>query len=160
LRYCRADTDGLAALFRKMEPHLQWPQAVARGRYTTALARVEAAGVPLDRRLYPQLREHHQAIRRLLIEEEGGRYGIFEDGTFSQDRFAEYLAGQGIAWPLTPTGLLSTAEDTFEDMLGEHPQLRQLHELRSGLGQLKEDGGLAVGRDGRNRTSLRPFATS
>jgi hypothetical protein len=41
-----------------------------------------------------------------------------------------------------------------------YPQLRPLHELRSGLNQLKEDGGLTVGADGRNRSSLRPFATS
>jgi DNA polymerase I-like protein with 3'-5' exonuclease and polymerase domains len=41
-----------------------------------------------------------------------------------------------------------------------HPQLRPLYELRSALGQLKEDGGLTIGADGRNRTSLRPFSTS
>jgi hypothetical protein len=162
LAYCEKDVDGLAALFVAMEPHLQWPQALARGRYTTALASVESAGVPLDRELYPQLREHHLPIRRGLVTEVGSRFGIYDpdDAGFDTAAFAEYLAREEIPWPRTPTGRLSTREETFEDMVDEYPQLRPLYELRSALGQLKGDGGLEVGADGRNRAPLKPFGTS
>jgi DNA polymerase I-like protein with 3'-5' exonuclease and polymerase domains len=160
LSYCEDDVDGLVTLFEEMERHLDWPRAVARGRYTPAVARMEANGIPLDTRLYRQLHKHRHAIRSRLIEEEGAPYGIYSDGHFDLDAFGAYLIGQGIDWPLTPTGLLCTREEVFEEMVEVYPQLRPLYELRSALGQLKEDGGLSVGVDGRNRTSLRPFSTS
>jgi DNA polymerase I-like protein with 3'-5' exonuclease and polymerase domains len=160
LTYCEEDLNGLAALFDAMEERLEWPQALARGRYTAALARVEAAGVPLDRATHSGLRQHRESICRELIEETASQFGVYDDTHFDTDGFEAYLASQGIAWPRTPTGRLSTAEDTFEDMVDVYPQLRPLYELRSALNQLKDDGGLSVGKDGRNRTSLRPFATS
>jgi hypothetical protein len=160
LAYCEDDVNGLAALFGEMERHLDWPRAVARGRYTPAVARMEANGVPLDTRLHRQLHEHRRAIRSRLIEEEGASYGIYSDGHFDLDAFGAYLAGQDIPWPLTPTGRLCTREEVFEEMVEIYPQLRPLYELRSALGQLKEDSGLTVGSDGRNRAALRPFATS
>jgi hypothetical protein len=160
LRYCEDDVDGLMALFGAMEPFLEWPQAVARGRYTVALARVEAAGIPLDVKTNGLLYEHREPIRLKLIEEAGLPFSIYEDSSFDTEAFGAYLAQRDIIWPLTPTGRLSTAEDVFEDMVKVYPELRDLYELRSALGRLKDDGGLAVGKDGRNRTGLRPFATS
>jgi hypothetical protein len=160
LAYCEEDVNGLAALFGAMAECLDWPRALGRGRYTAALARVEAAGVPLDRDLYPRLRDSREAIRRELIGEVGEGYGIYDDTRFDTDAFGDYLARHDIPWPRTRTGQLVTAEDTLEEMAVIYPQLRPLYELRSALGQLKEDGGLSVGSDGRNRTSLRPFATS
>jgi hypothetical protein len=161
LSYCEQDVDGLMALFGKMEPDLQWPQALARGRYTAALSHVEAAGVPLDQQLYVPLRDHRGTIRRNLVEEVGHQFGVYDDdGSFDMQAFGQYLNSEDIPWPLTPTGRLSTAEDTFEEQVEIYPQLRPLCELRSALGQLKEDEGLQVGRDGRNRSPLRPFSTS
>jgi hypothetical protein len=160
LDYCEHDVNDLAALFGAMEPRLRWPQALARGRYTVALAKVEAAGVPIDQGLYVPLRRHREAICRELIDEVGSRFGIYDGSTFDTGGFEAYLAAQDIPWPRTPTGRLSTAEETFEDMVEVYPQLRPLHELRSSLGQLKEDEGLAVGSDGRNRIGLKPFGTS
>jgi hypothetical protein len=160
LDYCRQDVDGLADLFTKMEPLLEWPQALARGRYTVAVAKMEAAGIPIDVDLYRQLREHRDAIRRELVRDKGEEYGLYSDGTFEQKGFGEYLRRHEIPWPRTPSGQLSTREETFEARVGEYPELRPLYEMRTGLSQLKNDGGLAVGGDGRNRSGLRPFATS
>jgi DNA polymerase I-like protein with 3'-5' exonuclease and polymerase domains len=160
LAYCEEDVCGLALLLAAMERHLEWPQALARGRYTAAVAKVEALGIPIDRELYPQLRQHRQVLRRELVESAGERYGVFDDTKFDQDGFESYLADEAIPWPRTPTGRLVTRDETFEEMADIYPQLRPLYELRSALNQLKEDGGLTVGADGRNRSSLRPFATS
>jgi hypothetical protein len=160
LAYCEQDVDGLAALFDVMEERLEWPQAVARGRYTAALARVEAAGVPIDTNTHSRLLRHRQAVCCELVEQSASRYGIYDHEHFDTDGFESYLAAEGIPWPRTPTGRLSQAQDTFEEMVDSYPQLRPLYELRSALGRLKDDGGLAVGRDGRNRVSLRPFTTS
>jgi hypothetical protein len=160
LAYCEGDVSGLALLFAAMERHLEWPQALARGRYTVAVAKVEALGIPIDRELHARLREHRQAIRRDLVENAGQRFGVYDDTKFDTDGFESYLAREEIPWPRTPTGRLVTRDETFEEMADIYPQVRPLYELRSALNQLKEDGGLAVGADGRNRSSLRPFATS
>lgn len=160
LDYCGDDVNGMAALFAKMESQLEWPQALARGRYTAAVAKIEALGVPIDQEIYPQLREHRQAIRRRLVEEAGERFGVYDDTEFNTAGFEAFLAREEIPWPRTPKNRLVTRDETFEEMADIYPQLRPLYELRCGLNQLKEDGGLTVGADGRNRSSLRPFATS
>jgi hypothetical protein len=160
LSYCEGDVNGLAALFGRMELHLQWPQALARGRYMAAAARVEARGVPLDSDLHRRLRERREAIRRELVNEAAARYGVYDDTSFDTDAFGRYLAAEGIPWPRTRTGKLVTREKVFEELTDEYPQLRPLYELRSAMNQLKDDGGLSVGDDGRNRASLRPFAAS
>jgi hypothetical protein len=161
LDYCGQDVDGLAALFTRMELCLQWPQALARGRYTAAIAQMEHRGVPLDHRLHSRLFAHREAVCRELIREAGAEFGFYDDGNhFDTQAFETYLCDHGIPWPLTPTGRLSLEEDTFEEMLEIYPEFRPLCELRSALGQLKNDGGLSVGKDGRNRTQLWPFGTS
>jgi hypothetical protein len=158
--YCGEDVDGLAVLFEKMAPRLQWPQALARGRYTAAVARVEAGGVPIDRRLYRRLRGHRDAVCRELIAEADRPFGVYDGTRFDSDSFERYLVSQNIPWTLTETGLLATREDVFEEAVEVYPQLRPLYELRWALGQLKDDGGLSVGSDGRNRSPLWPFSAS
>jgi hypothetical protein len=160
LAYCEQDVDGLAALFQAMEKDLEWPQALARGRFTVAVARVEYAGLPLDRKLYPQFAKHREGIRQELIRGSGEQFGIYDETKFDTKAFENFLIREDIPWPLTPTGRLVTREKTFEEMVDVYPQLRPVHELRTALGQLKTDGGLAAGRDGRNRTELWPFGTS
>jgi DNA polymerase I-like protein with 3'-5' exonuclease and polymerase domains len=159
LAYCQADVDGLATLFAAMEKHIQWPQALARGRYTTAVAKIEAVGVPIDSDLYRRLRDNRERIYRDLIKEMDEQFGVYDEARFDSRRFEDYLAAEDIPWPRTPTGRLVTREETFEEMAVVYPQLRLLYELRSALSQLKSDDGLSVGTDNRNRTSLRPFAT-
>src|SRR5262249_55862128 len=40
--------DGLARLLAALEPNLDLPRALLRGRYTAAVARMERVGVPID----------------------------------------------------------------------------------------------------------------
>jgi hypothetical protein len=160
LAYCKKDVDGLTALFEAMHEHVDWPRALFRGRYTVAVARMEAHGIPVDVETHRRLQQHRKAIRRELIEAANTSFGVYDAESFDTEAFGAYLAGQGIPWPRTRTGRLSTREDVFEEMVEIYPQLRPLYELRSALGQLKGDGGLTIGADGRNRSSLRPFSTS
>jgi hypothetical protein len=161
LDYCESDVNGLAALYEAMSPRIEWPQALARGRYTVAVARVQDLGVPIDTDLHGRLLRNRAAIRRVLVRDASNVYGVDENGELDQVLFGEYLAREGIPWKYTPkTGQLATDRETFEDAVDDYPQMQPLYELRSALGRLKDDGGLTVGADGRNRTELWPFSTS
>ena len=67
------------------------------------------------------------------------------------------MAREGIPWPRLNSGRLALDRNTFSDMSKRYPIVKPLHELRKTLGELKLNK-LAVGRDGRNRTLLSPFA--
>src|SRR5262249_7791477 len=54
--YSESDVDGLARLLPAMLPHIDLPRALLRGRYMTAVARMEFAGVPIDTHALKRLR--------------------------------------------------------------------------------------------------------
>jgi len=81
--------------------------------------------------------------------------------TFSQRRFAEWLAREGIPWPRLPSGALALDDATFRQMARAYPAVAPLRELRHALGEMRLFSDLAVGSDGRNRCLLSAFrATS
>jgi hypothetical protein len=67
LNYCAEDVSGTAALFKAMVPDIDLPTAVLRGRYTIAVARIEAAGVPVDTETWAKLRANWESIKAHLI---------------------------------------------------------------------------------------------
>jgi hypothetical protein len=160
-RYCRADVAATAKLLLAMERdgEIAWPYALLRGRYTMAVAAMERAGVPLDVGLLAQIRRNWGDTKRLLIRSIDADFGVYDDTTFKQDRFAAYLGRYGIAWPKTETGKLKLEDDTFRDMSRTYPQLSPLKELRSSLASMRLSD-LRVGQDGRNRCMLSPFGSS
>jgi hypothetical protein len=156
LDYCQSDVDGLAALYQKMYPRLDFPRALLRGRYMAAAARIEHCGIPIDLQVLIYLRRYWGDIQDRLIVEIDKAYGVYEGRTFKQDRFADYLAKQGIPWNRTETGRLQLDDDTFKERSRAYPQLESLRELRASLSQMRLTD-LAVGTDGRNRTLLSAF---
>ena len=48
LDYCQIDVEALGRLLPAMLPELDLPRAILRGRYMAAIARMEAAGIPVD----------------------------------------------------------------------------------------------------------------
>jgi DNA polymerase I len=163
LRYCEADVVLLRKLLRRMLPEITgepkgFGQALLRGRYMQAVARMERCGVPVDVELYTAIRSHWGEIKHRLISEVDERYGVFLGETFKLDRFQALVDRLRLGWPRTPTGRLATDENTFKSMARRHPELRELHELRVTLGQMR-DFALPVGPDGRNRCLLSPFGT-
>jgi hypothetical protein len=159
LDYCQADVDALARLLPTMLPTVDLPRALFRGRYTTAAARMEWTGVPLDTRTLAQLRNHWPEIQGRLITEVDRDYGVYEGTTFKARRWAEYLGRHGIPWPRLDSGKLALDDDTFKEMARIYPaEVGPIRDLRYTLGQLRLND-LAVGPDGRNRVMLSLFGS-
>jgi DNA polymerase I-like protein with 3'-5' exonuclease and polymerase domains len=163
LRYCEADVILARELLRRLLPEITaepkgFGQALLRGRYMQAVARMERTGVPVDIGLYTAIRSHWGPLKQRLIAEVDERYGVFLGETFKLDRFQALVDRLRLAWPRTPTGRLSVDEATFRTMARRYPELQELHELRFTLGKLR-DFELPVGPDARNRCLLSPFGT-
>jgi len=156
LNYCEDDVLALTRLLPAMVSKLDHGPALLRGRYMVSAAAMEWAGVPIDLDLLTSLRARWLSLKRDLIADIDSRYGVFDATTFKQDRFADYLARHDIPWPRTPSGRLSTDEDTFKEMALVYPSLSLLRNLMYSLGQLRLSN-LKVGEDGRNRTLLSAF---
>jgi hypothetical protein len=80
----------------------------------------------------------------------------FRPMSFSAKRWAEYLARKEISWPRLPSGALDLDKRVFKEMGGCYPEVEPIRQLRNTLSELRQNR-LAVGADGRNRTSLFPF---
>jgi hypothetical protein len=167
LRYCRWDVDltvrVLMALWAEanLADPLTFKQALIRGRYMSAAARCYVTAIPLHMPVVKRLIHHAGKARLGLIKNKTDRFPIYRpDGTRSLEMFARFLHshGQLARWPRTPTGALSTSEETFETMSEEWPLAGELRQFLTFLDQLKTFD-LAIGGDGRNRISLRPFGT-
>jgi len=85
-------------------------------------------------------------------------YGLYDGRTFKQDRFAEWLIRENIAWPLTDTGQLSLEDDTFNDLARTYPKLKPVRQLRQALSGMRLHD-LAISKDGFNRCFLNPFGS-
>ena len=94
LDYCQADVDALAALLPRMlpgilgrqrDPDVALGQALLRGRYMAAAARMEWTGVPIDAAMLARLRAGWGGIKARLVAEVDARYGVYE-GTHLQGR--------------------------------------------------------------------------
>jgi hypothetical protein len=165
LDYCQSDVDALVGLLLKMLPgilarqheaRVALGQALLRGRYMAAAARMEWTGIPIDTDMLGRIRAGWGNIKARFIEAVDARFGVFEGTTFKTDRFASYLATTGIPWPRLPSGALALDEQTFRDQARTWTQLLPLRELRHALGELRLEA-LAVGQDGRNRCLLSAF---
>lgn len=156
INYCESDVVLLEGLFGKMKNEIDMSRALFRGRYMTAVARMEHRGVPIDLDMLEVFREKWDYIKDNLIGSVDAQFGVYEGTTFKRDRWYEYLNGKGISWPQLPTGRLDMTDETFSEMSRRHPQLIPLKELRATLSKLRLSE-LAVGHDGRNRCLLSPF---
>lgn len=158
LTYCENDVRAETELFLRMQPRIDLPRALLRGRAMAAMARCEAVGVPVDVPRLRQLQAQWDNVKGTLITTVDQAFDVYEGLTFKADRFDRYLADQGIPWPRLETGHLDLKDATFRDQAKAYPQLHPLRELRSSTAKLRL-GELAVGPDGRNRVLLSPFGS-
>jgi DNA polymerase I len=154
--YCASDVTALVALWPVMEPTIDMPRALLRGRYMAAVARMERTGIPIDAPLHRRLVQHWEAIKERLIAEVDRDFQVFDGTTFKRDWFAHYLISNGIPWPRLPSGALALDEATFEEETRNHPRLRPLYELRVSLARLRLTG-IQIGGDGSARCLLSAF---
>jgi hypothetical protein len=115
LDYCASDVTALIALVPRMAPTIDWPRALLRGRYMTAAARMEWAGVPIDTATHARMVGSWDGIKRQLVAEIDVAFRVFDGLTFKSDRFRAYLQAAGIDWPRFPSGALVLDDVTFRD---------------------------------------------
>jgi DNA polymerase I len=156
LDYCESDVAALARLLPAMLPKLDLPRALLRGRYMSAVARMERNGVPIDVATFELLKQNWWKIQDQLIEEIDADYGVFDGRVFKADRFATWLANEKIPWPRLESGRLDLSDDAFREMARGYPSIAPLRELRAALSEMRL-ADLAVGLDGRNRAMLSAF---
>src|SRR5262245_56338230 len=121
LAYCESDVIALKKLIRAMEPRIDFPRALLRGRFMKAAALIEWTGVPINIDELSTLREYWPKIQDRLIERVDRNYGVFVGHTFKTDRFEQWLGEQSIAWPRLPSGKLALDDDTFRKMARSYP---------------------------------------
>jgi DNA polymerase-1 len=162
LKYAGSDVDILALLFDRIELHLDYDRALYRGDWSWVSALMENYGVPINGSLFRQIADPTtwNALRDALVPEldPAGIYVKHNDGSyhFNFGHFGEYLEAQGIPWPLTEDGRLSTTAKVFEDMTKGHSQLEGLRQLKHVRDKMRAVE-LSVGDDNRNRTVLWPY---
>lgn len=160
LDYCASDVSAtttlLGAMLSLFASDQRLGQALIRGRYAKAVARIEDAGIPVDCQLLSQLRDNWSCLQDKLIARVDAAYGVYDGRSFRVARFAAYLARNNIPWPLLPSGRPALDDDTFSEQSKSFPQLQELKQLRQAMGKLRLSD-LAVGTDGRNRVMLSMF---
>jgi hypothetical protein len=163
--YCHGDVEALERLLPVLCSAInanreRLGQALLRGRFMVAAARMERTGVPVDAPTLEQLRLHWDGIKGSLVEEVDRDIGVYEGQTFKTAYFEDYLVRHGIPWPRLASGNLALDRDTFRSQARSHPDLiAPIYELRHALSDLRLEK-LAVGSDGRCRDILSVFGST
>jgi hypothetical protein len=111
-------------------------------------------------RLLNKLQDAWPGLKPQLVKLAEGT-GVFDaEGSFSTQRFIEFLNRHRIGWPLLPSGELQLEDETFRQMEKAYPrEIGPIRAVRRALSNTRLFEGLAIGPDGRNRCGLRAFAT-
>jgi DNA polymerase I len=129
--------EGLGKLLDATLPSISLPHALLRGRYTAAVSRMEAVGVPIDVPALNLLRAGWETVQDGLIERVDKDYGVYNARKFNPIRWRAWLNRNGISWPRLAPGRLDLSLETFRDMALAHPEVRAMKELRATLAVLK-----------------------
>ena len=185
LDYCESDVRAVEELLAHMDPVIDLPRALLRGRFMAAAARIERAGVPVDSQTLACLQQNWSRIKERLIERVDADFGVFirieqrrpppdvptaggdtnsdadvgQAWSFSSALFEQWLARNGIPWPRLASGKLDLEDETFRQMARRCPAVAPLRELRYTLSKLRLND-LAAGADGRTRCLLSAFQAS
>lgn len=163
LAYCQTDVNALyqllpAMIHRGDISERTLPYSLIRGRYLAAVSEMEWTGIPIDIDYLTRFRDRWSDIREQLITRIDRDYDVYEGSTFKMDRFERWAVNNSIHWPQLETGKPKLDDETFREMARTYQVVAPLRELRTTLSQLRELN-LPVGRDGRNRCLLSPFAS-
>jgi DNA polymerase-1 len=165
LNYCESDVVCLEKLLPAMAPEIELPHAIFHGRYTKAVARMERAGYPVDRKSYERVIRNLEPLKSRLIavfETAQGSSPYLRNGAgthnFSFRKLEAYLTDLGLlsVWQKTPKNRLKTKEEYLREMARQHPDLLPLANLVKAIGDLRQFG-LTIGSDGRARYPVMPF---
>ncbi|HEU5115186.1 MAG TPA: hypothetical protein VFT74_00775, partial [Isosphaeraceae bacterium] len=96
---CEAKVEALGRLLPAMAPTLDWPRALLRGRYMSAVARMEQEGVPIDVPTLQRLRHSWGELIDHLIRDVDSRFGVFDGRRLRSDWWEAWLVRNRLAWP-------------------------------------------------------------
>ena len=159
LTECLLDSDCCGPPLRSESSIIQpigLAQAIHRGRYSMAAARMEHTAIEVDNLLLDKVRADWGVIQAAIIAELD-TFGVYPDGHFDNYRFLDVAENDlGIRWPRTTSGLPMMDKETMKDMVLLHPELAPIRELRDQLSEMRLEK-LRIGADGRNRTGCFMF---
>jgi hypothetical protein len=156
--YCEGDTDLLAKLFCAMETTIDWPAALIRGRYMTAVAQHTFKGIPVDVGRIESFKARRSELKQQLIDECAGARRFYPSGRFNRACFFEWADEEHIGMPRHPSGAPILERDTLKKVARLDSRIAPFAELRSDL-SLVEDFGVSVRSDGRIRPNYMPLRT-
>ncbi len=99
-----------------MRAGLDIGRAMLRGRYTCAVASVEAAGIPIDLPIVERLRSDWAAIRHHVIQTVDHSHGVHRSGRFDPVASTAWVVGRGIGWPRLNSARLDLGDEAFHEM--------------------------------------------
>jgi len=168
--YCEEDVRKTAELLRaQVRPNRNYlvvdvDRVIHWSNYSAkCVALIQARGMPIDMVLWNLVQENKMAVIEALRRQFDPSYGTDDpiynaEGEWNYERFERWLISVGIhTWPRLESGKLDISSDAFRVML-YLPGIENLHALRDCIGFIVR-ARLPIGRDGRNRPSLFPFAT-
>jgi hypothetical protein len=158
LDYNERDVRALERLLPAMLPHLDLPRALFRGAYMVGVSKMEFNGIPMDTATQQRLADSWERLKDLMIAEINDTYGVWQERTFKQARWEQWVSAQHLPWPRCPSGRLRTDGQTFERMAELCPAVRPVGSLLHLLDQLR-DFELPIGLDGRHRYESWAFGT-
>jgi len=160
LDYCYSDVVQLGPLLEKLLAHVDLDIGLHWGEFAAVSAVMEHNGVPLNMEIVPDLQDKHAwaFARDALVPKINSQYGVYvrgKDGDWHwNDNLMEaYCVRAGIDWPRHETGKLDLRAKTFDSMAKAYPEMESLRQLRHTRNKMRKIK-LAVGKDGRNRTTL------
>lgn len=159
MNYCLEDVRTGLAIWQVIESRVNIQEAILRGRYLKALARVERRGIPADVDMVERLQLYMPEIREAAWVQARKEYPgvIDEKGRFSSKAWLEWCAQVGIPWPRVKGGTPALDADIFKRMSDRYPSVLTMAYTRKLRGQSRKFE-LPLGTDGRMRCMLSPFS--
>jgi DNA polymerase-1 len=160
-RYNEDDVLTDIALFKAEAPSIDLPAALFRGRYSKAVADMEATGLPVDVAYIAELRDVWPDLRLHYIRQLDHLHLYDETGSFVNARMAALIEARGWFWPRTEkVGQYKLDNKTLGKMAQRYPELRQAQQLRDQIAELRLGAFLnTIGSDGFSRCPIMPFWT-
>jgi DNA polymerase I-like protein with 3'-5' exonuclease and polymerase domains len=120
-------------------------------------AQIERNGIPVDANLYNDFNKYFLEITHELIKETNSKYDLYEENSFSHEKFEKFVEGLKINnWPRTKTGKLKTDRDTVKEFSKIYNEVADF-QLTQEFVSCRNLKGYQIGKDGRSRTSLHMF---
>ena len=132
LDYCQSDVDSLARLLPAMLPKIDLTRALIRGRYMAAAARMEWAGVPIDREGLDRLQRNWDPLKARLIAKVNEQYGVYaptDQRTIDPTtRLGAAILREASASEVDPQHLARAVEEVWKEERAIHKDLFEARE--------------------------------